>query len=254
MNRIATRREAASFDLDSRVTFDFTPNENRRPPTRLTTYIPLHYESRYAYPLIVWLSGRGTDDEHLADVMPRISLRNYVAVSARGPLVSQIDRVPLASWDLGPEGVELATEAIEYCIESVCSRLNIAAQRIFLVGHADGGTMAMRVALANPRRFAGVASLGGGLPHGRSPLSGLKHSRDLEVLLAQGRASEQYTEDAVCDDLRLLHYAGLSVTLRQYGHGDELSERMLSDVDQWAMQIVTGNRQSASVLNDFGSN
>lgn len=254
MNRIATPHETVSVDFDSRFTLDFTPNERRRPPTRQTTYIPLHYESGYAYPLIIWLSGRGTDEEYLAEVMPLISLRNYVGVSVRGSLVGQDDCEPAISWDLGPQGVELATEAVEYCIESVSSRLNVSPQRVFLAGHADGGTMAMRIALANPRLFAGVASLGGALPHGRAPLARLKLSRDLEVLLAHGRGSELYPEDAICEDLRLLHYAGLNVTLRQYSHGDELSERMLSDVDQWAMRIVTGHRQAASVAQDFEVN
>ena len=37
-------------------------------------------------------------------------------------------------------------------------RYNIHADRIFLVGHGSGGTMALRVAWNNPAKYAGVAT------------------------------------------------------------------------------------------------
>ena len=57
------------------------------PPAQDTTYAlfaPLHYESGYAYPLIVWLHGRGNDERQLLRIMPQVSMRNYVAVAPRG--------------------------------------------------------------------------------------------------------------------------------------------------------------------------
>ena len=45
------------------------------------TFGPQHYEPQYAYPLIVWLHGRGDDERQLLRVMPHVSMRNYVAVA-----------------------------------------------------------------------------------------------------------------------------------------------------------------------------
>jgi phospholipase/carboxylesterase len=59
------------------------------------------------------------------------------------------------------------------------------------------------------------------------------------VLLATARRSTRYPEAQVCRDLRLLHSAGVSVTLRQYPGGDELTTTMLADLDRWMMAIVS---------------
>ena len=53
-------------------------------------FAPLHYESNYAYPLIVWLHGANDDERQLKRIMPFVSLRNYVAVSPRGTVAADL--------------------------------------------------------------------------------------------------------------------------------------------------------------------
>ena len=53
--------------------------------------------------------------------------------------------------------------------------------------------------------------------------------------------------ELVCQALRLLHIAGMTVTLRQYPSGDALSDSMLSDVDQWMMEVMA-EQQQASII------
>ena len=47
-------------------------------------FAPIHYEPGYAYPLIVWLHGCGGDERQLRQLMPLLSLRNYLAVARAG--------------------------------------------------------------------------------------------------------------------------------------------------------------------------
>src|SRR5437016_9189131 len=47
-------------------------------------FTPLHYERNYAYPLIVWLHGPRDNERQVAQVMPLVSMRNYIAVGPRG--------------------------------------------------------------------------------------------------------------------------------------------------------------------------
>jgi len=54
------------------------------------------------------------------------------------------------------------------------------------------------------------------------------------------RDSVAYPVARVCDELMLFHAAGMSVTLRQYPCGDELTTQMLRDLDVWLMEQVTG--------------
>ena len=58
------------------------------PDAARALFAPLHYESNYAYPLIVWLHGANDDERQLKRIMPFVSLRNYVAVSPRGTVAA----------------------------------------------------------------------------------------------------------------------------------------------------------------------
>lgn len=209
------------------------------PPATSSAYqlfVPLHYERGYAYPLIVWLHGTGDDERQIDRVLPLISMRNYVgaAPSAPGP------KPPGQAWSEDPASVVEAERRIDRVIESAESRLNIHPRRIFLAGYADGGSMAWRIALRRPLDFAGAISLGGPFPRGLSPLAAVNEARALPLMLLYGSEGRRYGEGSVCQDLRLLHSAGLDVAARQYPCGDELTTGMLSDVDRWVMGHVTG--------------
>jgi len=205
-------------------------------------FAPLHYESGYAYPLIVWLHGRDGNERQLLRVMPLVSMRNYVAVAPRG--------MPTANAGGGKQGerygwmqtddhIQQASQRVFDSIMLAGHKFHVDPQRIFLCGFDGGGTMAVRVAMNYPSRFAGVISLCGALPSGGTPLGNLVAARRLAIFLAAGRTSRKYTAAHVCRDLRLLHAAGLSISLRQYPCGHELMPQMLSDVDRWIIEQIT---------------
>ncbi|MBN2476111.1 MAG: hypothetical protein JXB62_15980 [Pirellulales bacterium] len=209
--------------------------------TACALFVPMHYESGYAYPLVVWLHEEGDDERQLMRMMPLVSMRNYVAVAPRGV------RLALAGgsgrdvygWRQTEEIVRQAEQRIFDSIEQAQRKVHVAARRIFLAGFGHGGTMAFRVALNHPSRFAGVLSFGGAFPHGRNPLGNLIEVRRLPIFLAVGRDSRRYLPETVCEDLRLFHAAGLSTTLRQYPCGQELSPQMLADMDRWIIEQIT---------------
>lgn len=199
----------------------------------------MHYEPGYAYPLIVWLHGPGDDERQLMRMMPMVSMRNYVAVAPQGiPLEEHSGRSGYC-WPLTSEGDDEAAERVFASIEAARIKYNFSRKRIFLAGFDQGGTMAFRLAAAHPERFAGVISLCGPFPSGPTPLSSLSRLRGLPILIASGRASSTYTTNRVCDDLRLLHTAGLSITLREYPCGQEITPQMLQDVDRWIIEQVS---------------
>ncbi len=204
-------------------------------------FAPLRYESGYAYPLIVWLHGPGNDERQLMKIMPLVSMRNYVAVAPRGEPFAPVEAAGRTgyTWPQTDEGITQAAASVSEAIESAARKYHIAPQRVFLAGFDAGGTMAFRIAMSRPEHFAGVVSLGGSFPHGSAPLGRLTSARQLPVLLATGHQSDAYPAEKVCDDLRLFHTAGLSVTLRQYPGGQELSPQMLRDVDRWIIEQIT---------------
>jgi phospholipase/carboxylesterase len=207
--------------------------------TARALFAPLHYERNYAYPLLVWLHGPGTDERHLMRIMPVVSMRNYVAVAPRGVPILCEDGTQTWGWSQSPEKLQQAEQQILDCIDDAQRRFHISPSRLFLAGFGCGGTMAFRMAMSFPARFAGVLSIGGSFPLGQSPLRQWSEARRLAVFLAVGRDSLEYPPAKACDDLRLFHAAGLSVTLRQYPIGQELSPQILRDVDRWIIEQIT---------------
>ncbi len=211
-------------------------------------FAPIHYEPGYAYPLVVWLHGPDCDERQLLRIMPLVSMRNYVAVAPRGVAVVPRGAAGSAAertahgWSHDERDLPLAEQRIFDSIEIAFRRFNIHSRRVFLAGFDTGGTMALRVAMNHPYKFAGVLSLGGRLPTGGAPLSRLPEARQVAVFLAAGRRSTVYEEQQVCDDLRLLHSAGMSITLRLYGCGHEISPQMLSDVDRWIIEQINASK------------
>jgi len=205
-------------------------------------FVPLHYEPSYAYPLLVWLHGPGENETQLRQVMPRVSMRNYVAVSPRGTQVQGNGKMAGGgfAWHQSSRDVSLAEERVFDCIDLASEKFHVAPSRVFLAGCGSGGTMAFRLSMKHPDRFAGVLSVGGPFPTGDRPLLRLEQARRLPLFVIQGRESRRYPIDRICADLRLLHTAGMSVTLRQYPCGDQLTRQMFSDMDAWIMEQVTG--------------
>ena len=248
MNRIQPRpmRDA---HLSSKRSSDLATSGQFLPARRGTQtalFTPLHYEPNYAYPLLVWLHGPGDDENQLKRIMPLVSLRNYVAVAVRGP--SQVHRAGGRTgytWTRHRALVTLADEPVFDAIEMAQSRFNVSPDRIFLAGFDCGGTMAFRLGMDHPRHFAGVLSLCGEFPAGRTPLRRLTEARRLPIFLTSGRDSRRYPPMTVCDHLRLFHSAGMQVALRQYPCGHEITPGMLADMDRWIMDQVAGTARIA---------
>jgi phospholipase/carboxylesterase len=216
--------------------------------TAYALFGPLHYEPGYAYPLILWLHGPTNDEQQLRRIMPLISMRNYVAVAPRGLCQFGKDGPSCFGWPQSGEGLERAEHSIFDAFARAAEKFHISRQKVFIAGFDQGGTMAFRVALGQPQHFAGVLSLGGRFPTGRTPFGNLASARKLPVFLASGRDSSEYQAAEVCQDLRLMHSAGMSITLRQYPCGHELTPQMLADVDRWIIEQITDSPQAAQPI------
>lgn len=224
--------------------------------TACSSFVPLHYESGYAYPLIVWLHSELGDERQLTRVMPLVSMRNYVAVAPRGVRLDAANAQRRGSygWPQSEGAIRQAEQHVFDAIETAQRKFNVCRRRVFVAGFGSGGTMAFRVAMNHPSQFAGVLSFCGAFPSGGNPLSNLAEARQLAIFLAVGRRSRQYPTAAVCDNLRLFHTAGLSTTLRQYPCDQELSPQMLIDMDRWIIEQIASEESPDAASDKLWSN
>ncbi len=209
--------------------------QNESAPCSL--FVPMGYEPGYAYPVLVWLHGPGADENQLRQIMPQVSLRNYVAVAPRGTRRAPEQQRGFC-WS--PEVVDrdLAAQRVAEALRLVREQYRVHSRRVFLAGFDTGGTVALQLALAWPEQFAGVVSIAGALPRMAGTLRRWHQARRLPILLMCGRYSQRYPCRQVQENLQLLFCAGLDVTVREYPCGQELRGDMLADMNRWIMEVV----------------
>ncbi len=129
--------------------------------TASSTFVPLHYEANYSYPLLVWLHAAGDDESQLRKLMPLMSLRNYVGIAPRASSTETLCDEVAYCWSQSTPGIATAEQRVLHSIDVALATYNVAPDRVFIAGYADGGTMALRIGMGHPQKFAGVASIGG---------------------------------------------------------------------------------------------
>jgi phospholipase/carboxylesterase len=215
---------------DSSAIFSAPPSTGPETPV---LYFPEHYEARYAYPLIIWIQapGRGADAE-FRQAMESISDRNYMGLALRTPLETALGDAAT---------INQLAERLRALVGLVRRKHAVHGERIFVAGVGRAGTVALRLALAQPQWFAGAiapgAELAGPVP-GDPPL--LRNYRQLlgkRVLLAAfANLSDQKQRTRTLG--RLLHLGGLRVCERAYADSSRLPRSLYCDIDRWIMREI----------------
>ena len=212
--------------------------------THRSFFLPLHYTPSYQYPLLIWLHSNGYNENQIDQVMPHISLRNYIGVGIRGTFATD-SAGHRFQWRESPASLAAAHDSVADSIDECVDRFNVHPQRIVLAGYGTGGTMAMRIAMREPERFAGVISLGGRFPSGCIRNVTQLRERRMPMLWQWGRLNPQFSNDGLKSDFRSLMLIGGQVEVRQYPGEDEMDSVVLSDLNDWIMRRIVAHSSVA---------
>lgn len=215
------------------------PAHHGRP---VRTFLPTDYQPSYPYPLVVLFHGTGGSEESVARLAPRVSRRNYIAISLRGPqgLGKRPDGREAFSWNADNSEDDNLEEYLINAVEQTRRLYHVHSERVYLAGVCEGAEVAYRIGLGMADRIAGVIALNGSIPKtAGTPLFRLGAVRDLPVLMGHGMANDVVPYTAAQRDYRLLYAAGANVRLIGYPTNHKVHPNMLRDVNRWIMQGVT---------------
>lgn len=203
-------------------------------PQPIRTFLPLGYEPRYAYPLLVFFHGQGGSEEQILRLAPRMSRRNFIAIGLRGPVCvgARTNGQIGYSWGNGAHQTLLEDYLIR-AVRQTRLHYHVHSERIYLAGFAEGATQAYRLALAMPDKLGGVISLNGIMPRYHRPLFRVNEMRDLQVFMAHGIANSVSPLSLAREDYQLLYSAGVKVDMKTYPTTQRLHPDMLRDVNRW---------------------
>jgi phospholipase/carboxylesterase len=215
------------------------PALNDRP---VRTFLPTDYQANYAYPLVVLFHGNGGSEESVGRLAPRMSRRNYIAISLRGPqgLGKRPDGREAFAW--GPDASDDADieEYLINAVEQTRRTYHVHSERVYLAGVCEGAEVAYRIGLNLADRVAGVIALNGQIPKSTgAPLFRLGAVRDLPVLIGHGLENTIIPYASAQRDHRLLYAAGADVRLVGYPTNHKIHPNMLRDVNRWIMNGVS---------------
>ncbi|GIW80045.1 MAG: hypothetical protein KatS3mg105_1852 [Gemmatales bacterium] len=211
------------------------------------TFVPTGYEPNYAYPLIVWFHGQSSSEEQIMRLAPRLSRRNFICIGLRGPQLSVHADGRLAfSWSRQNSFDSLVEDYLFNAIEQTCRCYHIHPQRIYLAGVCEGATIAYRLGMLFPDRFAGIISLNGTMPRGGTPMLRLPQARRLRVFIGHGIANAYVPLTMARQNYRLLYTAGLDVEFRTYPANHRLHNDMLRDINQWIIGGIVAQQTATA--------
>lgn len=217
----------------------------RRLSCPTAVFVPENYERNYAYPLVIWLHEAGRSERDIVDVLPHISMRNYLGLALRGTAPAKgraagENKAPSGyRWSRSERSRLLFQDVLHASVHRLRQDFHIHSERIFLAGAGDGGTLAWELFLARPEWFAGVAVFEGRFPWRRRPLRHYRELRGKHVFLAADAHNPASLENA--EHLgRLLYSAGLDVAVRCHLPGPRRPRSLFRNLDHWIMEAIGG--------------
>lgn len=204
--------------------------------------IPESYEPRYAYPLVVWLTGKdcGVDESlsHIAAMSPQ----NYLGLAIDECLFDKPESAQ-NDFDMPVEFLKRLVDVenrVVNAVRSVRQVLNVHTERIFLAGAGDAASVALLLAMHQPEWFGGCIAFGGSLPPAAKLLANKAELSGKRFFLgAPGGRSTWQTTSSVRNSAKQLVSAGadVSVSVNASETGSLVNRLTLREVDQW---IISG--------------
>ncbi len=217
-------------------------------PHRL--FIPEHFETRYAYPLFLWLHSNGSSEVELDGVIAGISLRNYIGLGLRGPQSSRTGD-NLYDWGSSLVSMQAGEERVLESIAEITTQLPIHPNRIFIGGYGQAGTLAQWIGLRHCDRFAGVVSIHGAFPKRCQPLTRWRSARALPTLFMFGEHSSLCDRDDVEQSILSAQSGGLNYRFNQYDCADDLYTDMCQAANRFMMEVVNSQNAVCSTAATF---
>lgn len=204
--------------------------------------IPESYEPRYAYPLIVWLTGRDCGIDESLNHIAAMSPQNYLGLAVDECLFDKAAS-DQDDFDMPVEFLKRLVDVenqVVNAVRSVRQVLNVHTERIFLAGAGDAASVALLLAMHQPEWFGGCIAFGGAVPSAAKLLANKDELAGKRFFLgAPGGRSAWQTTSSVRNSARQLVASGadVSVSVNASETDSLVNRQVLREIDQW---IISG--------------
>ncbi len=203
------------------------------------------------FPTIIAIHGWGANALDLLGLAPILHGGRALVLCPQGPLglADPQTRIVVGhGWfpmarGASPDPLEFATASGELreWLDEAIAKYPVDRDHLVLLGFSQGGAMAYDLFLRDPARFAGLAALSTWLPAEVVPsLASNDAMKGRPVLVMHGSADPMVPAESAREARDRLLPLGLSVTLREFEMGHEISPEALRALLEWFEDKVFG--------------
>ncbi len=213
------------------------------PVKHVGVFRPEHYEPGYAYPLVIWLHPDGGSEHDLHEIMPQISMRNYLGLSFRAPAIDPDAPSNGYHWPDSHLFAKQFSQSVQTTVQELKKVLNIHDDRIFLAGSGTGCSIATKLLLQTPHYFAGAALIKGRFS--QSDFQSVSHMglKDKRILLDHSiinSGENQMSSQWLSHKWETTGAETYAVDSLQFE--SENQPEMLSTLNRWVMESIATAR------------
>lgn len=220
---------------------------------------PVLKENR-KYPLVMILHGHGANPENYVGIFERVaSSLDAIVCAPYGPYPIPFERGHGYSWFPAPwffqdllrtgtptgartqrrQEIEMQEQSVSRsfvlaAIDHVSSQFPVDPDRVFLMGHSEGGVLAYGLALEHPDLFRGLVVVGARLrPSDATPEILSEAAGQVEVMICHSRGDKAMSFDHAKTASETLAGAGIQSKIFSYEGGHGFTPDLAQTIGRW---------------------
>lgn len=193
------------------------------------------------HPLLIFLHGRGADEEDLLGLTPMLDERLFI-VSARAPFAYEFGG--FTWYDANAIGVPDGARFRESCdrlhqfILDVRAGYPVDPSRVFLFGFSMGCVMSLAMGLTAPELVRGISANSGYVPEGTHLKFRWQELQGLDLMVTHGAYDPVIPVAFARRTEELLKASNAKFLYREYNAGHELTDEGLHETAGWVKGLI----------------
>jgi phospholipase/carboxylesterase len=202
---------------------------------------PLSTKEPGPYPALVFLHGRGSNENDLIELAPYlppqllvISLRAPHRYKYGGYTWFDLDE----TFDINIDQLLGSCDAVSRCLDDIKQNYPVDSSRLFLFGFIMGAMMSLVMSLSNPDLFKGIVAHSGILPQHKRLTYKWNELGNLSFFIAHGSYDPVVPVELGRQVHERLIQSNANAVYKEYPIQHTISDESLGDIAGWLQNLI----------------